>query len=178
MANSFIREVAIMNPKFKPQPWQLFRVFKAISKHSMYLVRLRNRMIETGFSEADPLRSAVESALQSVQDLKPLLSATAAEKEFLPAPSVIGSGGIQLTMDQCRQIADGLFPLANYVQRLQTRFTRRRLHHDDPLYRATMALQSALQDLRMKFTYRSCEKEAGPIIPNDDPRIRDNFPKR
>ena len=53
-----------MNPKFKPQPWQLFRVFKAISKHSMYLVRLRNRMIETGFSEADPLRSAVETAFQ------------------------------------------------------------------------------------------------------------------
>jgi hypothetical protein len=178
MAISFMREVAVMNPKFKPQPWQLFRVFQAISKHSMYLVRLRNRMIETGFGEADPLRSAVETAFQKVQDLKPLLSAMAAEKEFLPGPSAFGSGGIQLTNDQCRQIAAGLFPLANYVQRLQTRFTRRRLNHDDPLFKATAALQAALQDLRMKFTYRSCKKETGPIIPNDDPRIRDNFPKR
>src|SRR6185295_11364296 len=105
-----------MNPKFKPQPWQLFRVFNAISKHSMYLVRLRNRMIETGFSEADPLRSAVETAFQRMQELKTLLSAMAAEKEFLPMPSVIGSGGIQLTSDQCRQIVTGLVPVAELRQ--------------------------------------------------------------
>jgi hypothetical protein len=70
-----------------------------------------------------------------------------------------------------RRIVDGLYPLAHYVRELQTRFSRRRLHHDDPLSKATAALQSALQDLCMKFTYRSCEKEAGPIVPNDDPRI-------
>src|SRR4051812_43670821 len=99
-----------MNPKFKPQPWQLFRVFKSISKHSMYLVRLRNRMIETGFAEADPLRSAVDIAFERVQVLKPLLSAMGAEKEYLPVPSAIGAGAIQLTNDQCRKIVTGLFP--------------------------------------------------------------------
>ena len=160
-----------MNPKFKPQPWQLFRVFKAISKQSMSLVRLRNRMIETGFSEADPLRSAVETAFQSVQDHKPFLSATAAEKEFLPTPAAIGSGGIQLTNDQCRQIVTGLFPLLNYVKRLQTRFQRRRLHHEDPLYVATADLQFALQNLSVAFTYRSSKKEPGPLVPHDDPHI-------
>src|SRR3954451_19517004 len=107
-----------MNPKFKPQPWQLYRVYRSISKHSMYLVRLRNRMIETGFSEADPLRSAVDVAFEKLQAIKPLLSATAAEKEFVPGPCAFGSGGVQLTNEQCQQIVHGLYPLAHYVREL------------------------------------------------------------
>ena len=164
-----------MNPSFQPKPWQLYRVFEALSRHAGFLVRLRCRMIEVGFPDRDPLRVDVERAFQSLQTLKSLLNSAAAQREVPPVPQGEGSGGAELSNEQCRQIADKLFPLANYACRLKTRFQRRRLRHDDPLFVATAALQDALQRVRMSFTYQSNKRES-KIIPWDDPRIAGRRP--
>jgi hypothetical protein len=121
-----------MNPSFQPKPWQLYRVFQALVRHSGFLVRLRCRMIEVGFAEDDPLRVEAERAFQALQTLKRLLNDKAAQREVLPAPQGEGSGRTELSNEQCRQIVDKLFPLANYVCRLETRFQRRRLRHVAP----------------------------------------------
>jgi hypothetical protein len=123
----------------------------------------------------DPLRVDVERAFQALQKLKSLLNSAAAQREVLPVPQGEGSGGAVLSNEQCRQIADKLFPLANYACRLKTRFQRRRLRHDDPLFVATAELQDALQRVRMSFTYQSNKRESN-IIPWDDPRIAHRRP--
>jgi hypothetical protein len=158
-----------MNPSFQPKPWQLHRVFETLSRHADYLTRLRCRMIEVGFAEDVPLRIDVERAFEAIQKLKGLLSPKAAERESLPAPEANGAAGAELSNEQCRQIVDGLFPLANYVCRLKTRFQRRRLHHEDPLSVAAAEVQDAMQRLRMSFTYRATKRKS-TIIPWDDPR--------
>jgi hypothetical protein len=127
-------------------------------------------MIEAGFAEEEPLRIDVERAFEAIQKLKGLLSPKAAERETLPAPEAIGAAGAELSNEQCRQVVDALFPLANYICRLKTRFQRRRLRHDDPLSVATAEVQDALQRLRMAFTYRATKRQS-TIIPWDDPRV-------
>ena len=62
-----------MNPSFQPKPWQLYRVFEALARHSSFLVRLRCRMIEVGFADDESLRVEAERAFNALQTLKSLL---------------------------------------------------------------------------------------------------------
>jgi len=153
--------------EFKLHPWQIYRTLDALDRHSAYFVRLRRRMIEVGVIEVDPLRAAVELAFQALQNLRAHLNGAPLEHEV----PVTAGADVLLTAEQCRKVANALFPLANFARRLQRRIEKLRVNHDDPLYRLANSLQDAMQRLRMDLTYASSKRKS-VIIPWNDARLQ------
>jgi hypothetical protein len=75
----------------------------------------------------------------------------------------------RLTYEQAGKLFEQLWPLANFMARLRMH-AERVLRPDDPLMKAVMDADSAVQSLRMHVHYLSCRRGVGMVRPEQEDR--------